>query len=169
MFNRDLIKLECINWQGQRYKKKEFLKNQKVSTMCFLQGKFQNVALIPAVFPFSVPDFLSILESLHAIIASGMLQRDCLIAWQLHLLTVVRRDLQSFQKTEKTERQKKLRRKTEKALDKYRKNSNRNQSMLQGKLFSMAAAGAASEVALLCNENKICHCAQSHWDLTHDV
>lgn len=49
--------------------------------MCFLQGEFQNMTIIPAVFPFSVPGFLSILESLHALIASGMLQRDSLIVW----------------------------------------------------------------------------------------
>lgn len=39
------------------------------------------MTLIPAVFPFSVPGFLSILESLHTSIASGMLQRDSLIVW----------------------------------------------------------------------------------------
>lgn len=33
--------------------------------------------------------------------------------------------------------------------------------MLQGKLFFMNAAGAISDVALLCNEDKIGYCAQS--------
>ena len=69
--------------------------------------------------------------------------------------TVVRRALQAW-------------RKKNKFLNKERKNSNRDQSVLWGKLFFMIAAGAASDVALLCNEVKTGYRAQSQRALAYE-